>query len=444
MCVSCLILFNERKERANMKRKLIACVLMFAMVASVTACDKTKETTKETTQVTSEATQKETSGAGESGSSSEATTTTEAASESTTVAAQGELTKEKYDAMTPEELLTACGIEDPQNLTEDEYFKLLETYRFVDLDYEKMEMPANSPTKEAIKLVKKLSIDKVMDRLLDSEYPQVRGYGLASLQGLFGVNEKARDKAITILENETDTYCLYSATCGLMNEMKNDAKVAKFIFKMADHENAKIRYRAAISIGNSWSRGVDGTVEKIIAMMNDSDIDVQKAALSNAGKLRDETVIEPIVAVLNDDSRAKVHGDAIRGLASMWLDFPLHESTSEAAYQATLDYYSKTPRTKDVPAWSGISSFNTVSEKGLTDNQWREKATYFNADNFTKVMADLIADPDADWLAKQPAMKAVLALCPEKFDSLEKAAEASGDKKVTDAFAKLKEKQQQS
>ena len=427
-----------------MKRKLIACVLMFAMVASVTACDKTKETTKETTQVTSEATQKETSGAGESGSSSEATTTTEAASESTTVAAQGELTKEKYDAMTPEELLTACGIEDPQNLTEDEYFKLLETYRFVDLDYEKMEMPANSPTKEAIKLVKKLSIDKVMDRLLDSEYPQVRGYGLASLQGLFGVNEKARDKAITILENETDTYCLYSATCGLMNEMKNDAKVAKFIFKMADHENAKIRYRAAISIGNSWSRGVDGTVEKIIAMMNDSDIDVQKAALSNAGKLRDETVIEPIVAVLNDDSRAKVHGDAIRGLASMWLDFPLHESTSEAAYQATLDYYSKTPRTKDVPAWSGISSFNTVSEKGLTDNQWREKATYFNADNFTKVMADLIADPDADWLAKQPAMKAVLALCPEKFDSLEKAAEASGDKKVTDAFAKLKEKQQQS
>lgn len=432
-----------------MKRKIIACVLMFAMVAAMAACDKSGETSKETSKVTTEATQKDSSEE-TSDATSEATSdtstdaTSESAEETTAPAAQGELTKEKYDAISPEDLLTACGIADPQNLTEDEYFKLLETYRFVDIDYEKMEMPANSPTKEAIKLVKKLSIDKVMDRLLDSEYPQVRGYGLASLQGLFGVNDKAREKAISVLENETDAYCLYSATCGLMNEMKNDTKVADFIFKMADHENARIRVRAAISIGNSWSRGVDGTVEKIIVMMNNSDIDVQKAALSNAGKLRDEAVIEPIVAVLNDDSRAKVHGDAIRGLASMWLDFPLHESTSEAAYQATLDYYSKTPRTKDVPAWSGISSFNTVSEKGLTDNQWREKATYFNADNFTKVMADLIADPDADWLAKQPAMKAVLALCPEKFDSLEKAAEASGDKKVTDAFAKLKEKQQQS
>ena len=423
-----------------MKRKMIACILMFAMVASMAACDNTKETTKETTKVTTEATQKDSSESSNSETSLE--TTAESTSESTT--AQGELTKEKYDAMTPEELLAAGNIADPQNLTEDEYFWLLETYRFVDLDYEKMEMANNSPTKEALKLVKKLSVDKVMNRLLDSEYPQVRGYGLASLQGLFGVNEKAREKAVTILENETDAYCLYSATCGLMNEMKNDAKVADFIFKMADHESARIRVRAAIAIGNSWSKGVDGTVEKIIAMMNDSDIDVQKTALANAGKLGDESVIEPIVAVLNDDSRAKVHGDAIRGLATMWLDYPIHASTCEAAYKATLDYYSKTPRTEDVPAWSGVSSFNTVSEKGLADNQWREKATYFNADKFSKVMADLIADPNANWLAKQPAMKAVLALCPEKFDSLEKAAEASGDKKVTDAFAKLKEKQQQS
>ncbi len=432
-----------------MKRKIIACVLMFAMVASMAACDKSGETSKETSKVTTEATQKDSSEE-TSDATSEATAdastdaTTESAEETTTPAAQGELTKEKYDAISPEDLLTACGIADPQNLTEDEYFKLLETYRFVDLDYEKMEMAANSPTKEAIKLVKKLSIDKVMDRLLDSEYPQVRGYGLASLQGLFGVNEKSMQKALEVLETEKDDYCLYSATCGLMNEMKSDPKVAEFIFKMADHSNTRIRVRAAIAIGNSWSKGVDGTVEKIIAMMNDPEIEVQKTALANAGKLRDEAVIEPIVAVLNDESRAKVHGDAVRGLSTLWLDYPMHESTSEAAYKATLDYYSKTPRNKDVPAWSGVSTFNTVSEKGLTDNQWREKATYFNADKFTKVMADLIADPDANWLAKEPAMKAVLALCPEKFDSLEEAAKACGDKKVTDAFTKLKEKQKES
>ncbi|MBR2752075.1 MAG: HEAT repeat domain-containing protein [Clostridiales bacterium] len=437
-----------------MKRKIIACVLMFAMIASFAACDnKEKETEKETTaKVTTTADEEETTkeskeSSAESETSAEATSeeTTEATTEATSAAAQGELTKEKYDAMTPEELLAALDIKDPQNLTEDEYFRLLETYRFCDLDYEKMEMASNnSPTKEAIKLVKKLSIDKVMDKLLDSEYPQVRGYGLASLQGLFGVNDNSMAKALAVLETESDDYCLYCATSGLMNEMKNDPKVADFIFKMADHEKARIRVRAAIAIGNSWSRGVDGTVEKITEMMNDPDIDVQKSALANSGKLHDEAVIEPIVAILNDESRAKVHGDAIRGLSWMWLDYPSHESTCEAAYKATLDYYSKTPRTKDVPAWSGISNFNMVSEKNMEESKWRENATYFNADEFTKVMADLIADPDANWLSKEPAMKAVLALCPEKFDSLEEAAKACGDKKVADAFTKLKEKQSQS
>ena len=80
----------------------------------------------------------------------------------------------------------------------------------------------------------------------------------------------------------------------------------------------------------------------------------------------------------------------------------------------------------------------------MEENKWRENATYFNADEFTKVMSDLIADPDANWLSKEPAMKAVLALCPEKFDSLEEAANACGDKKVASAFTKLKEKQSQS
>ena len=52
-------------------------------------------------------------------------------------------------------------------------------------------------------------------------------------------------------------------------------------------------------------------------------------------------------------------------------------------------------------------------------------------------MADYIGDPDANWLGKSPAMKAIQSLCPEKLPELETTVTALGDKKVTEAYEKL-------
>lgn len=434
-----------------MRKRLLTGALVIAMVASLSACGDSADTTTATTAAATEAaTEADTEAATESteaqvkdeGVTEEAT---EAASEETTEAgseaASGELTKEKYDSMTAEDLLAMANIQDTQNLTDDEYYWLLDTYKFVDIDYDKLEMDYfNSITYAALKQCKGGSSHRIMDRLVTSEYPQVRGVGYGSVSGFFGASDKNVDTLVKALESETDEYCLFKAVDGLSNEMAKDPKVAEFIFKMAEHPNPLIRKRTAIAIGNTWSIGVEGTVDKIIELMHDEDIEVRKNAVEYAGKLHDDAVVEPIVEILNDPAQAKVHGSAIRGLAYMWLDFPFHKETSEAAYRATMDYYSKTPRNQDVPAWDGIGAFDTVSEKALTDNDWYSKATYFDPDEFSSIMADVIADPDVNWLARGCAMKAVHSLAPDHFDSLEDAANACGDQKAVDEFNKQKEK----
>ncbi|MBO4928321.1 MAG: HEAT repeat domain-containing protein [Clostridiales bacterium] len=414
-----------------MKKRLIAAVLMLSMIGSLAACGKKDETTEATKSP--DATKPKTE-------ATEETTTAEPTTEESTEPVEEGLTKEKYDTMTAEELLEMAEIADLEKVTDDEYFWLLETYRFVDIDYDQMILAnTDSITKQAIKMTKGGSLNNLVERLLASEYPQVRGIGYTAIASLFGASDKDIQSVLTNLETETDDYCLFCATDGLMNSMKNDPKVAEFIFKMSEYPSPRIRCRAAMAIGNSWSIGVDGTVERIIEMMKDEDQDVRAAAVLYAGKLHDDAVVAPIVEVLNNEADAKIHGDAIRGLSYMWLDYPTHEHTSEAAYRATLDYYSKTPRNGDVPVWNGISGFNVVSEKQLAESNWYANATYFNADEFTGVMSDLIADPDMNWLAKGPAMKAVIALCPEKFDSLQAAVDSLGEQKVTDQYDKLKE-----
>lgn len=85
----------------------------------------------------------------------------------------------------------------------------------------------------------------------------------------------------------------------------------------------KIYYfrKAAIAIGNTWSIGVDGAVERIIEMMQDEDENVAKLACSGAGNLHDDAVVEPIVNILNDPSKASLHGEAVRGLSYIWLNY---------------------------------------------------------------------------------------------------------------------------
>ena len=352
------------------------------------------------------------------------------------------ITAEEYASMTPEELLAKLDFANPEDLTAEEYIRLADTYRFVEIDYQKLVLTNTWSITDQVRenLVKFSAADhpEYMPMLMGSEYPQVRAVGYEQVFGVLGADADDLDAAVNALAAETDPYCLYVAVKGVGNEMRTRKEIADFIFRMADHENPLIRKRAAKYIGSRLAAEVEGTTEKIIAMMADEDQDVRGAACQVAGDQQNEAVIEPLVAILNNPEEAKIHWAAVYGLSTLWLDYPYHEHASEAAYRATMDYYSAGPRTGDVPAWAGISGFNMINDRKFSE--WPGKGTWFDADAFFSVMADVIADPDMNRLGKEPAMKAILALCPEKWPELEAVMGGVEDEKVLERYTKLNEK----
>ena len=201
------------------------------------------------------------------------------------------------------------------------------------------------------------SLSDVAAKLAKHESPIVRGKAYSAFSGLFGASDKDISIAKEAIKNEKDAYGLQELVAGLSNEGNKDPEVGKFLVDMSKHENSFVRRKAAIALANTWSNKVEGAVDAVIAMMGDSDENVAKLACSGSGKLGDEKVIEPIVNILNDESKKGLHGDCIRGLSVMWLDYPFHKNHNENAYKATMDYLKKTPRTKDIPAWNAISAF---------------------------------------------------------------------------------------
>ena len=334
-------------------------------------------------------------------------------------------------------------VADPKAITGDEYAAVLEGMACCTINEKSFTIDKKTcVVNDALDALKKdgakfPSLNTVAARLAKHESPIVRGKAYSSFSSLFGASGKDISIAKDAIKNEKDPYALQELVAGLSNEGNKDPEVGKFLLDMAKHENMFVRRKAANALANTWSDKVDGAVDAVIALFDDSDDNTAKLACAGAGKLGSDKVIEPIVKILNDESKEKMHGDCMRGLSTMWLDYPFHKNHNEAAYKATVDYLKKSPRTNKIPSWSAVATFSTVANnKGEFDN-WKKEATWFKMDEFVGLMADLIQDKNFNWLGKGPAMKAVAQFGGKaELEKLGPAVEASGDDKVKDAYKK--------
>ncbi len=333
-----------------------------------------------------------------------------------------------YANMTADDLLK--DIKDQQNVTLDEFVALVSTYSYVTIT-DDLELEDNITT-EAIKKLRESkakmpSPDEYVEPLLKSEAPQVRGYAISNVGSLFGVSGSHIAAAKEMLKTEKEPYVLCCALRALANEGGKDAEVGKFLLDSAKNENAKVRRQAALALGSSWNKSLEGAVDTMITLMSDSDTEVRKAAYEYAGGLGDEKIIEPIVTMLNNPEDAQLHGNGIDSLNKLWYDFPFHEKTSEAAYKATMDYFKTTPRTRDIPSWTAISSLKNKNDSHY--DEWRAKATYFNEDEFAQIMTEIIKDTDAISFARSGAVDNIAAHCSkETFNSLAAIIDGLTDK----------------
>ena len=384
-------------------KKILAFILAVGMAFSLAACGG-ENTGKETGKEIEKETEKETE-------------------------TKQETEKIDYANMTEDDLIEEF-IKDEQNITLDEFVDLASTYSYATIN-NKLELDENI-TDKAIKKLKenkaKLpSAKEFVEPLLKSDAPQVRGYAFSNIATFFGASDSHKASAKEILKTEKEPYVIKCAVRALGNEGGNDAEIGKFLLDAAKNENAVVRRQAAVALGSTWNKTLDGAVEAEIELMKDSDNDVRKAAYEYAGLLGDDRVVAPISEMLKNEDDADLHSSGVRGLVWLWYDYPSHENTSEAAYRATMDYFKTTPGSDKVPAWAAVTSFTNKSEKNYA--AWKEKATYFDTDELYEVMLGLVKNENLGRMTRGYACKPVAAHCSkEQFEAFGEVVNALTDK----------------
>ena len=334
-----------------------------------------------------------------------------------------------YANMTEDDLIKEF-IKDEQNITLDEFVNLASTYSYANIN-DKLELDENITDKA----IKKLKDNKAtlpaakefVEPLLKSDAPQVRGYAFSNIATFFGASDSHKAAAKEILKTEKEPYVIKCAVRALGNEGGKDAEIGKFLLDAAKNENAVVRRQAAVALGSTWNKTLDGAVDAEIELMKDSDNDVRKAAYEYAGLLGDDRVVAPISEMLKNEADADLHSSGVKGLVWLWYDYPSHENTSEAAYRATIDYFKTTPGSDKVPAWAAVTSFTNKSEKNY--DAWKEKATYFNTDELYEVMLGLVKNENLGRMTRGYACKPVAVHCTRaQFDALGTVINALSDK----------------
>ncbi len=334
-------------------------------------------------------------------------------------------------------------------LTAEEYEALILAFSKVKINEETLELESNpvySARSEVFKNHKSPdNAEEINKKLMKSEFAQVRGYAIGiTKQFLFGTSETSRKEVLDILNNEKDPYVIKMGINALSNDMKKSPQIATFILSNTSNKHAAIRKACTSALGSSWSEGVEGVKEAIVKLMNDKDKEVSKSMCRRAGNFHDQSIIPELVKILNDPTKTALHGSVVEGLYDFWYDFPFHEQTSKEAYDATIAYFKKTPRTQDDPAWDCIGELQTRAENNYS--AWEKKATYFKVSEYVDVMASIAKDAACNWLARTAAVR-VIAKIGSKADlkKLEKdlnASSAPDDKKnhVTNAIKQALEK----
>lgn len=355
-----------------------------------------------------------------------------------------------YDNMTEEDLVEEL-IEDINNVSVDEYLSLLESFKYSKSNNfdEDLSISFGTTGKALAHLSRENAIlpdrYETLEKALQSPEPVVRGKVLFYVAPSIEKDERIMAKILDLAKTEKDPYVIKEIASTLSLYMENK-EVAKFMFESSNHDHPAIRFEAIE--GLSLSEGIDGSLERIIEMMDDEDEEVRKKAYRRVGHLRDDGAIDYIVEVLMDPEKTDYHEDCMTSLVQLWLGYPFYEQKSEKAYNATIDYLNYSPRSKDMPYFKAINFLNQVKRKNKSDiesfEEWKGNSSYYNSDDLVEPMFQIAKDPEIYYLACEYAIEVVNNYgSKEDFAKLKGVLETSTHpekEKVLETYNKIAEK----
>lgn len=315
--------------------------------------------------------------------------------------------KAEYDAMTAEQLVEKY-VADPANITIQEYANLIATYAFLsvengDFDY------TGTKTNDALNIIKdagstlpKPNAEGLAKEMVAKPYANSRAYYYISLANFIVADDTEDYNALLEqYKKETDPFVVASVIRGLANTFAYDVDFCKYALSYVESDNyeAKLRLTSALP----KLRGVDGEeiVNAALKLLEDKEGNIAFFMAEECGFIGDDRFVEPIKAVIAGTEDPGQQSYGVKGLIRMWYG----SKTSEAAYNATMEYFKAESTDPRYPSWDSVALLSAVHSASY--DKWRAEATYFNERELVEVMKALVADAEAQRLTKINAVKVI-------------------------------------
>ena len=257
------------------------------------------------------------------------------------------------------------------------------------------------------KLPPQATVHEVYTKLLYHESPAIRGTVLRLFEDTICQNPTARQQAAKLIEKEENPFVRSQGYIALSSCMSDYPAIGPRLLKDSEDSNPAMRRAAAIGLAKT-GKNIPGAKDAIIRLLSDSDHNAKQAACHFAGWMQDESLIPHLTKYLMDPAQESLHFACMNSLFKMWYDYPNHQNTSEAAFNATLEYYRTIPQQLKESPWGIIELPKWINSD--TIEQWRARANYFKGEKlaeFVKVMSDIALNEKMDYASRLSAITVI-------------------------------------
>lgn len=243
--------------------------------------------------------------------------------------------------------------------------------------------------------------------------PAVRIQAASLMGSIFGTSAESQAALVEAAAGEQNMQVLKQMLRTLSSSVGKNPAVAKLMLGNAANADAKVRMEVVSVLTSTWARGSEGTLEKAMEMVEkDADPEVRTFACRRLGERADEMVL-PLLQKLTQDPAAdpKLYSACFRGLVAMWSSPLAHTAPSQKAYALTLKLMAKKPRSNEHPPWTAIPAMEWAKNE-----KFQAAAPWFKPAELVAAIADVVSDPQANWLARTSGVDAMSKLGGTKAD----------------------------
>ena len=246
-------------------------------------------------------------------------------------------------------------------------------------------------------------------RLLHHASPAIR----VKAAELMADTIESRDAIAGAMAVERDPGVLQAFIRAVADDGARVPKVGAMLLAVAGHADPAIRLQAISAIALPANRQMAGGPEKLVAMAEqDADPKVRQVACEKGGKLGNDVFLPLYEKATASAADPEMYAACMAGLVAMFHNHPGFDTSSEAAYRLFLRRLDAQPRTEHSPPWNVMSTFCYFSHESDLDKlaAWKQQATYFKPDDVKRVMAGVIRDRAASWMARSAAIESMVGL----------------------------------